>query len=232
MNMRLMRGALAGALLALLPLTGLAHGVLPETSVVILEEEKGGGSIAVKNTEDKPVLLHSKVYNLAEDEEELVLLTPVVARVEAGKSQQVRFVLQNKTPLTEQRLKRVTFEGIPQAKQGGGAVLQYSVMQDLPLIIHPKGLAKNHEPWKLLKWRLAGGELRVENDSPYVVRLAQQVRLMPAGEFADLGKTYLLPGQKLAVPAPVSQVAAVTIYPATVYGYAVDSYDAPLTVEE
>ena len=39
-----------------------------------------------------------------------------MARLEAGQSQLVRFMLTKKGPLATQRLKRVSFEGIPFAR--------------------------------------------------------------------------------------------------------------------
>ena len=91
----------------------VAEGMLPETSVVILHEEQGEATINIKNTDEAPALLHSVVENVPEDVEPLLIVTPPITRVEAGETQLVRFIATLKTPLKTQRLKRVTFEGIP-----------------------------------------------------------------------------------------------------------------------
>ena len=90
-----------------------AAGVVPESSVLIVDEATGEGSMTVQNTDTAPVLLYTTIENIAEDQEELVVATPPMARLEAGQSQLVRFMLTKKGPLATQRLKRVSFEGIP-----------------------------------------------------------------------------------------------------------------------
>lgn len=211
----------------------LASGMLPETSVVIVNEADGEASINLKNADPSPALLYSSIQNIAEDTESLLVITPPVARVEPNETQLVRFILQEKEPLKVQRLKRVFFEGIPQKVAGNesGAKITMTVRQNLPVIINPKGLARNREPWTLLKWTLEGDKLMVANDSAYVVRLGQTVQLQPSGPTAELPRSYVLPGDKIAVTVDATKAKAMTsvkIAPATVYGYAVESYDAPL----
>jgi len=226
------RGALLLALAcAGLPAAALASGVLPESSVVILNEADGETTMNVQNTEASPLLLHTAIQNLPEDKEVLVVVVPPISRVESKQSQLVRFLLQSPAPLQVQRLKRVTFEGIPPKAADGSSRISMTVRQNLPLIIHPAKLPQNTEPWKLLKWSVADGKLLVRNDSAYVVRLAQGVQLLPEKTEVDLGKTYLLPGSALKVALPAgtgARPATVRISPATTYGYAVETYDAPL----
>lgn len=225
------------ALITCLPCLIVAHvtyasGMLPETSVVIINEADGEASMNVKNTDASATLLYTSIQNLPEDKENLVVVTPPVTRVEPDETQLVRFILQLKEPLKTQRLKRVIFEGIPQQSKDGGVKVTMNVRQNLPLIIHPRNLAPNREPWKLLNWSLHDGKLIARNDSAYVVRLAQMVTLLPIETDVDLGKTYFLPGETITVPATGSgleAVRSVRLAPATVYGFSVDSYDAPLT---
>ncbi|WP_034291931.1 fimbria/pilus chaperone family protein [Herbaspirillum sp. RV1423] len=221
------------AFLSSLFLVNAAHGsgMLPETSVVIVNEADGEASMNVKNTDAAATLLYTSIQNLPEDKENLLVVTPPVARVEPDETQLVRFILQTKEPLKTQRLKRVIFEGIPQQSKDGGVKVTMNVRQNLPVIIHPKNLAINREPWKLLNWSLQGDKLVAKNDSAYVVRLAQTVTLLPNQMEVDLGKTYFLPGEVIAVPVPAGRAAASTtvrLAPATVYGFSVDNFDAPL----
>jgi len=207
--------------------TALASGMQPETSIIVLDEAEGETTLNVKNTENGPALLHASIENVPEDPEPLVVLTPPVARVEGGDTQLVRFVSVAQAPVTTQRLKRVLLEGIPQ-HEAGAAKITVTVRHNLPLIVHPKGLAKHRKPWTLLKWSRHGDTLRVANDSPYVVRLAQSVRLNPSAQTLDLPRPYILPGETLSLAGASTDIASVTLFPATVYGIAVDSYDAEL----
>lgn len=206
----------------------------PETTLIILYEEEGEATLNVKNTDAGPALLHSVVEDVPEDQETLLVVTPPITRVEAGDTQLVRFISTLKEPLKTQRLKRVSFEGIPQARVAGGATIGITLRQNLPLILHPEGLPRHTTPWELLKWARNGERLTVHNDSAYVVRLAPDVKLLPQNVLATLPRTYILPGETLAaeVAGRLEGVTGVEIQPATVYGFAADSYQAPLNASE
>lgn len=208
--------------------------MLPETTVVVVYEEDGEATLNVKNTDGGPALLHSVVENIPEDLEPLLIVTPPITRVEAGDTQLVRFISTLKEPLKTQRLKRVSFEGIPQARAAGGATIGITLRQNLPLILHPQGLPRHHAPWELLTWQRVGERLTVHNDSAYVVRLAPDVQLLPQGAVATLPRTYILPGETLAatVEGLLGSVTEVEIQPATVYGFSVDHYRAPINSHE
>ncbi|WP_277591584.1 fimbria/pilus chaperone family protein [Pseudomonas chlororaphis] len=217
------------ALLA--PHAAYAAGMIPETSVVILDEGLGEATINIKNSDNSPALLYSSIENLQDDQENLVVLTPPVARVEPGETQAIRFLLNSPTPLKVQRLRRVTFEGILPKDKSTGAKIGMNVRQNLPVIINPKGLEKDREPWLHLKWSVQGKNLTIENPSAYVVRLGQSVNVLPSNSLVNLPKLYVLPGEKITIALPNEEVGATAIklYPATVYGFAVESYEAPLS---
>jgi len=210
-----------------------ADGMEPETTVVILNEADGEVSINVTNTDPAPALLHSVIEDIPEDPEPLAVITQPVARVDSGERQMVRVMAINKEPLKTQRLKRITFEGIPQAQPGSGATIGISLRQNLPLILHPKGLPQHHAPWELLTWSLHGNTLSARNNSPYVVRLAAEVVLNPQKVNALLPRTYILPGETLSVAVEKRSAAtSVILMPATLYGFSVDSYEALLVANQ
>lgn len=220
-------------LLVVVAVTNFANaaGMRPETSIVIVHEDDGDGSINVRNTDSSPALLYTKILDIEEDKEDLLIATPQVARVEPGKSQMVRFILTNDKPLETQRLKRVIFDGIPPKNDKKGLNIGVNARQNLPVLIHPAGLAKDNEPWKRLSWSIQDGALILENKSPYVVRMAQQVYLLPYGEQVDIGRTYILPGQEFSYPLNLNDKeipSNVRIMPATIYGFVTDKFDAPV----
>ena len=220
------------ALTFLLSMNAQADGMVPDTSVVIVYENDGEASVSVTNTDSQLALLHVTLEDIPEDNEPLLVVTPPLSRVEPGKSQLVRFILQDQVPLKSQRLKRVIFEGMPKSRpatEAGHARVGVTVRQNLPVIIHPKGLATNRTPWTGLTWAFENNELLVSNDTPYVVRLAQELRLLPGDGKAMLPRTYVLPGERLRVPATGPGARTVRLQPATLYGFAVAAYDAPIT---
>ncbi len=223
----------AGVLALLLSHQALADGMVPDTSVVIVHEADGEASVSVTNTDAKLALLHVTLEDIPEDPATLLFVTPPLARVEASKSQLIRFILQSPEPLTTQRLKRVIFEGMPQGRseaQAGHARVGVTVRQNLPVIIHPKGLAPNRTPWEGLVWSLKKDQLQVHNPTPYVVRLAQELRLLPGDGSALLPRTYVLPGETLSVSVSPTAATQVQLQPATVYGFAVEPYVTSLNL--
>ncbi|KQQ60806.1 fimbrial chaperone protein [Pseudomonas sp. Leaf129] len=210
-----------------------ADGMIPETSVVIVYEGEAEAAIKVTNSDPNPALLHVTLEHIPEDSASLLFVTPPLSRVEAGASQLVRFILSNPEPLTTQRLKRVIFEGLAQSTQPGNpgeARVSVNVRQNLPVILHPKGLAKNAEPWKGLHWSLHDGQLTVANPTPYVVRLSQELHSVPSQTPWQLPRSYVLPGDTLTLPGNASAAAdrQIRFTPATVYGFAVGTHEATL----
>ncbi|WP_240155547.1 fimbria/pilus chaperone family protein [Burkholderia sp. Cy-637] len=224
------RSRAARGLLALLCLAcadAQAGGPLPETSVVLLSEAEEGGSIKVTNTDPTPMLLTTTIQNLAEDDDSFVVATPPIARVEPGKTQLIRFMLTNTRSLGNERMKRVIFEGIPETARQAQTV-RMTVRQNLPLLVLPKDLQRTRTPWTRLTLQLDRDTVRLSNPSRYVVRLDQQVRILPSAAAAVLAKPYILPGETVSVPLPAhvaaESVDGIRLFPATVYGYMSDSY--------
>lgn len=232
--MRYLNFALAPLVLACTLANVHAAGMQPQASVVVIEEADGEGSVDIKNTDPHTSILLTAIENIPEDTDDLLAILPPMARVDAGKTQRIRFVLTSKTPLTTERLKRVTFEGVP-PKSAGDSKVRVTFIQNLPLIIRPAGLEKDLTPWKNLKWTLGQNGLEVKNPSPYVVRLGQGVQTIPDNTSWLLPKAYILPGESIKVALKDKSNSGerkyVRISPATTWGFTVDSYDAPVTAQ-
>ncbi|MBU9689597.1 fimbria/pilus periplasmic chaperone [Burkholderia multivorans] len=199
---RILSALLPMALTAVPAAPAHAAGMVPETSVVLIDEAVGETAMKVRNTDDKSALLYTIIEHVPDDQEKLFTVTPPVARVDPGQTQLVRFILTNRTPLKTERLARVVFDTIGERKDPDASIVAIRVRQNLPVIMHPKGLAVNREPWKLLKWEAVDGKLRVVNPSPYVVRLGATVEVLPTKKQAYLPNTYMLPGQATYVMMP------------------------------
>lgn len=195
----------------------------PQTSMVLIEEEKGGGSINVTNTDDKEALLYVKVTNLDDDKQPQVMVTQPVMRVGAGQTQRVRFMLLSQQPLSVEHFKRVSFEELPLAAEYEKNSVNINVRQTLPMIIRPRALVAPSEPWKALAWSAGGGKLTVNNATAFVVRLAQDIVLLPGGKKVEIAKSYLLPGETLSVAVSdahiLNGVSKVRFKTLSQYGY-------------
>jgi len=213
-------------------MVSLAAGMVPEASLLIINEADEGGSINIKNTDPKAALLYTNVVDLADDKGIHLMVTQPVVRVEAGQTQHLRFIMKADAPLTVEHLKRVTFEGIPQKMPGKNKV-GFNIRQDIPVLIHPASLPVVKDAWTLLNWSASGSQITVKNPSPYVVRLASQVELLPSHVRAELSKTYILPGETLTakIEKGVAGNSQIKFTPASRYGIQVESYTASLAAQ-
>ncbi|MGQ9453705.1 MULTISPECIES: fimbria/pilus chaperone family protein [Leclercia] len=205
-----------------------ANGMQPETSVLLVDAKKGEASMNITNTDTYPSLLYTKIVDLPGSNKAVHLrVTQPVVRVEPGQTQRVRFMLQTDQPLQQEELKRVTFEGIPPKGQGTNE-LKVTIRQDLPVIIHPAGLAEDLTPWKHLIWRKKGELLEVSNPSKYVIRMVASFTALPSGKGGVLNQTYLLPNTSLTVKLPALTDKQIEFYPASRYGYKGERYVATI----
>lgn len=208
-----------------------ATGMVPETSLLFVNEADQGASINIKNTDDKAQLLYTSITDIAEDTGTHLVVTQPVVRVEGGQTQNVRFILQTDAPLKVEHMKRVVFEGIPQ-KTPGANKIAVNIRQDLPVLIHPANLPEVQDAWTLLTWKAQGNSITLSNTSPYVVRFQPAAVLIPSNTLVRLPKTYILPGQTINVDAgkSVSGNTQVQFSPVSRYGVQIDKYTTQLAM--
>lgn len=226
------------AFLSVLSMFSHATGVQPDSTIVLLSAAEGQAQMVVKNTEAVPLLMNVVVQDLPGSEAITVLPLPQVSRVEPNGHQVVRFAMtKSANDITKQYLKRVSFEGIPPATNGPDkAVVNFNVRQTIPMVISPKGLEQDPEPWKKLKiaYDSKSNSLALTNDSPFVVRLNSSAELLPSkSPLLLLKDTYVLPGDKIISSLPDSvkgaTIKAVKIFPASPWGFAVDPYEIQIS---
>ncbi|QZQ49819.1 fimbria/pilus periplasmic chaperone [Erwinia persicina] len=205
----------------------------PESSMLLINEADGGGSINVENMATEESLLYVKITDLPDDPQPKLLVTQPVMRVGAQQTQRVRFILKSDRTLEKEHLKRVTFEGISPKKAEGNNDISLNIRHNIPVIIHPKGLPFIADPWKELVWSQSGSTLTVKNPGKYIVRLAQNVKLLPSGSATPLEKSYVLPGQTLSMQIKddktAGQLQKVSIETLSKYGYETGTVEMPVS---
>lgn len=210
--------------------SALAAGIKPEVPVLFLDDQHRETTITVLNTDNSPALLHSSLQTIPEDPENKLIVTPQLVKVDGGKKQQVRVVLKDGIKINKQKMQRINFISVPQddGKKNRARIL---VGQNIPVIISPASLPLNTTPWTGLTFNRTGSTLTITNPTDYIVRLTEQVDLLPAARSVSLKKTYILPGEKvtLALPAAIANnVKSVRLHPVTRYGILTAPYDAQL----
>ena len=208
-----------------------AAGMVPETTLLMIDEASHGGVMNVKNTDIIPTLLYTSIVDSEDDVGVKLTVTQPLVRLEPGQEQQVRFILETDKPLTVEHYKRVIFEGIPPKTSDKNVKVGINIRQSLPVLIHPETLPVVTDAWTLLSWSVAGKEVQVKNSSPYVVRFNTNVTLLPSRTEGVLNKTFILPGEtmKVQMDKPAGSADnAVEFSPASRYGIEVENYTAPL----
>ena len=214
-----------------IPTTLFAAGMVPETTLLMIDEANHGGVMSVKNTDSLPSLLYTSIKDSESDSGVRLIVTQPVVRLEPGQEQQVRFILETDKPLSVEHYKRVLFEGIPPKSKDKNVKVGLNLRQDLPVLIHPKNLPVVTDAWTLLTWSVENNAVQVRNTSAYVVRFSTAVTLLPSRTTGQLNKTFILPGEtmKVQTSSPLSASDnAVEISPASRYGIEVDNFTAPL----
>ncbi|HCL7979513.1 fimbria/pilus chaperone family protein [Escherichia coli] len=203
-----------------------ALGMQPETTVLVINEEDGEASISVKNTDNVPSLLQTKIIDIdnSSSKEVVILASPTIVKVESGEEQIIRFFLQKKGGIKDQVLKRVKFLGLPARMEKNAEIssVNISVSQSIPLIINPKGLESVAEPWKFLKYTFENGKVYIFNPSRYVVRMYPYAKL--DGNKVNLQHPFIAPRQKIEVDYK-SRPKVMKIKPVGLYGEVRNEYE-------
>lgn len=196
-----------------------------ESTGVVLTESEGRVSFNISNSSSEPILLATKLEDLDKSGmSKNVLISPPIARIDGGQSQQVNFILKKGVPLTHEIMMKASFEGIVQS---GGNSARMPLRQSIGFIIQPAAVAVSRAPWEALDIRMEGTQLVVSNNSKHVVRLAPMLTLKPSGKVISLPEKYLLVGdvRKFEVD---SQVTSVMLTPFSRYGFAVPDVTLPV----
>jgi len=210
-----------------------AASIGPDTSAVMIDELDKEGTIGIKNTEDKPILLYSKVVRLEDDPIDGALIPiPAAVIVQPGETQIVRLLFRSNGKLTQEHMARVIFTGIPQKEDAPGRV-KLLIGHDLPIIIRPTGQPVVNDRWRYLKWRASADRLCVYNDSKMVIRYVNTVSLLPSQAVVTLPKPYSLPNSQNCGPLPEGFKPAadmkVQFTAMSAYSYILNDLQAPLS---
>lgn len=225
----LLKNSLIIALLFLSASSAIAAGMKPQVPVLFIDDENREATITVENTDSSPALLHSSLQTIPEDRENKLILTPQLARVEAGDKQQVRVVLKEGITLTTQTMQRIYFTPVP-TDDGKKNRARVTIGQNIPVILSPASLPLNTTPWQGLTVQRAGTSLFINNPTPYIVRLTTQIDLLPGKTRVELPKTYILPHESitLALPQGVSHAQSLRLHPVTRFGILTAPYELRL----
>lgn len=146
-----------------------------QTNVVDSEKE---ATLTVENKDVKAILVQvwATPHEIVGDHGEKVPLvfSPPLFKLEPGATQKVRVIYLG-GPVVDQKLYRLDVQEVPQAPEKGGAVVQFAFRHILPLTISNKRMTREamEDAEKSLKWSMGGGNLKLENPTPFVFVIDQ-----------------------------------------------------------
>ena len=199
-------------------------GVVISGTRVIYPAQAREVTVQVSNVGDAPSLVQAWIDSgnpeqTAENSDAPFLLTPPIARVEAGRSQALRVIFAGAAlPVDRESLFWLNVLDVAPSPQDTGEeqnYLQVAFRSRVKLFYRPKELpdTANDAPTKL-RWTWAGGKLHVHNPTPYHVTLAEVHAIAANADkvIEDKGKM-VGPSQQLLLDADVAmdKVRFVTI---------------------
>lgn len=188
-----------------------------ETMTVILDSEEPRKIFNVKNTGSEPILLSTKVNDLDNQHEiaKNIIITPPITRIEPDQSQNINFILKDGIKFDDEQILKASFQGIGVAKVNS---TKMPIRQDIAMLIIPKGLTIEREPWKNLEVKQVNNQLILKNNGKQVIRMAPAFNALPSNNGYSIGQFYIRPQEEIKVDVK-EKLTEIKISPLSRYGF-------------
>ncbi|MBB6641746.1 fimbria/pilus periplasmic chaperone [Proteus mirabilis] len=209
---------LKGMIFLILLISHFSHASFQlETMTVILDSEEPRKIFNVKNTGSEPILLSTKVSDLDKQHEiaKNIIITPPITRIEPDQSQNINFILKDGIEFDDEQILKASFQGIGVAKVNS---TKMPIRQDIAMLIIPKGLTIEREPWKNLEVKQVNNQLILKNNSKQVIRMAPAFSSLPSNNGYSIGQFYIRPQEEIKVDVK-EKLTEIKISPLSRYGF-------------
>lgn len=209
---------LKGMIFLILLISHFSHASFQlETMTVILDSEEPRKIFNVKNTGSEPILLSTKVSDLDKQHEiaKNIIITPPITRIEPDQSQNINFILKDGIKFDDEQILKASFQGIGVAKVNS---TKMPIRQDIAMLIIPKGLTIEREPWKNLEVKQVNNQLILKNNGKQVIRMAPAFSSLPSNNGYSIGQFYIRPQEEIKVDVK-EKLTEIKISPLSRYGF-------------
>ncbi|HEK1970551.1 TPA: fimbria/pilus periplasmic chaperone [Proteus mirabilis] len=209
---------LKGMIFLILLISHFSHASFQlETMTVILDSEEPRKIFNVKNTGSEPILLSTKVSDLDKQHEiaKNIIITPPITRIEPDQSQNINFILKDGIEFDDEQILKASFQGIGVAKANS---TKMPIRQDIAMLIIPKGLTIEREPWKNLEVKQVNNQLILKNNGKQVIRMAPAFSSLPSNNGYSIGQFYIRPQEEIKVDVK-EKLTEIKISPLSRYGF-------------
>ncbi|WP_275349028.1 fimbria/pilus chaperone family protein [Proteus mirabilis] len=209
---------LKGMIFLILLISHFSHASFQlETMTVILDSEEPRKIFNVKNTGSEPILLSTKVSDLDKQHEiaKNIIITPPITRIEPDQSQNINFILKDGIEFDDEQILKASFQGIGVAKVNS---TKMPIRQDIAMLIIPKGLTIEREPWKNLEVKQVNNQLILKNNGKQVIRMAPAFSSLPSNNGYSIGQFYIRPQEEIKVDVK-EKLTEIKTSPLSRYGF-------------
>lgn len=209
---------LKGMIFLILLISHFSHASFQlETMTVILDSEEPRKIFNVKNTGSEPILLSTKVSDLDKQHEiaKNIIITPPITRIDPDQSQNINFILKDGIEFDDEQILKASFQGIGVAKANS---TKMPIRQDIAMLIIPKGLTIEREPWKNLEVKQVNNQLILKNNGKQVIRMAPAFSSLPSNNGYSIGQFYIRPQEEIKVDVK-EKLTEIKISPLSRYGF-------------
>lgn len=209
---------LKGMIFLILLISHFSHASFQlETMTVILDSEEPRKIFNVKNTGSEPILLSTKVSDLDKQHEiaKNIIITPPITRIEPDQSQNINFILKDGIEFDDEQILKASFQDIGVAKVNS---TKMPIRQDIAMLIIPKGLTIEREPWKNLEVKQVNNQLILKNNGKQVIRMAPAFSSLPSNNGYSIGQFYIRPQEEIKVDVK-EKLTEIKISPLSRYGF-------------
>ncbi|EOY6716284.1 fimbria/pilus chaperone family protein [Proteus mirabilis] len=209
---------LKGMIFLILLISHFSHASFQlETMTVILDSEEPRKIFNVKNTGSEPILLSTKVSDLDKQHEiaKNIIITPPITRIEPDQSQNINSILKDGIEFDDEQILKASFQGIGVAKVNS---TKMPIRQDIAMLIIPKGLTIEREPWKNLEVKQVNNQLILKNNGKQVIRMAPAFSSLPSNNGYSIGQFYIRPQEEIKVDVK-EKLTEIKISPLSRYGF-------------
>ena len=209
---------LKGMIFLILLISHFSHASFQlETMTVILDSEEPRKIFNVKNTGSEPILLSTKVSDLDNQHEiaKNIIITPPITRIYPDQRQNINFILKDGIEFDDEQILKASFQGIGVAKANS---TKMPIRQDIAMLIIPKGLTIEREPWKNLEVKQVNNQLILKNNGKQVIRMAPAFSSLPSNNGYSIGQFYIRPQEEIKVDVK-EKLTEIKISPLSRYGF-------------
>lgn len=180
----------------------------------------------IENLSNYPTIVYAK-----EDEkgtrdlsgQSLVFISPPISKVEPNQKQLIRIITKVNS-IDVQKMARVLIQEIPYVQDSKQSQVAFNKAYNIPVLLNPKDLVTDYEPWKKAKKKRNGNVDELINDSRYLIKMMPSYTCIKNNKknVFDLSSPYLKPKSKLELN---KNCDSIIINPITNEGQILDDYE-------